>query len=153
VLEVLAVLELRISLESEAAGLAAERRTKTQLKALRSACDAFASSISEGGETIRPDFEFHLHIAESTGNRYFTHLMEYLGTMMIPRTRVNTANLAREDRSAYLRRVCSEHEHIYEAIAGRNADAARDAMRTHLTNSRERLRRAHAAATRAARTA
>ena len=150
VLEVLAVLELRISLESEAAGLAAERRTAAQLKSLRRDCDAFARSIAQGGETIKPDFTFHLHIAEATGNRYFAHLMEYLGTMIIPRTRVNTANLAREDRTVYLQRVCREHESIYEAIASQRADAARNAMRTHLTNSRERLRRAHAAATRAA---
>lgn len=153
VLEVLAVLELRISLESEAAGLAAERRSEADLKSLRRDCDAFASSIAKGGETIKPDFAFHLHIAESTGNRYFAHLMEYLGTMIIPRTRVNTANLAREDRTAYLQRVCREHESIYDAIAKRNAAAARDAMRTHLSNSRERLRRAHAAALRAARKA
>ncbi len=149
VLEVLAVLELRISLESEAAGLAAERRTAAQLKLLRRDCDTFARSIARGGETIKPDFAFHLHVAEATGNRYFAHLMEYLGTMIIPRTRVNTANLAREDRSAYLHRVGREHESIYAAIAKRNAVAARDAMRTHLNNSRERLRRAHAEAMRA----
>jgi DNA-binding FadR family transcriptional regulator len=153
VLEVLAVLELRISLESEAAGLAAERCTAAQLKGLRRDCDKFATSITQGAETIGPDFAFHLHIAESTGNRYFAHLMDYLGTMIIPRTRVNTANLAGEDRVVYLQRVCSEHEAIYAAIARRDAGAARTAMRTHLSNSRERLRRAHAAATRAARKA
>ncbi len=150
VLEVLAVLELRISLESEAAGLAAERRTEAQLKVLRRDCDTFANSVAKGGETIKPDFAFHLHVAEATGNRYFADLMEYLGTMIIPRTRVNTANLAREDRHAYLARVCREHDAIYVAIANRQPEAARKAMRTHLTNSRERLRRAHAVATRAA---
>ena len=114
---------------------------------MRRDCDAFAKSIAQGAETIRPDFAFHLHIAESTGNRYFAHLMDYLGTMIIPRTRVNTANLAGEDRVVYLQRVCREHEAIYAAIAGRDASAARNAMRTHLTNSRERLRRAHVTAT------
>ncbi len=150
VLEVLAVLELRISLEFEAAGLAAERRTEAQLKVLRRDCETFANSVAKGGETIKPDFAFHLHVAEATGNRHFADLMEYLGTMIIPRTRVNTANLAREDRHAYLARVCREHDAIYDAIAKRQPDAARKAMRTHLTNSRERLRRAHAVATRAA---
>ena len=36
-----------------------------------------------------------------------------------------------------------EHEEIYEAIARQDSDAARAAMRLHLTNSRERLRQAH----------
>jgi GntR family transcriptional repressor for pyruvate dehydrogenase complex len=37
-----------------------------------------------------------------------------------------------------------EHEDIYAAIARRDVDAARAAMSVHVTNSRERLRKAHA---------
>ena len=73
-------------------------------------------------------------IAEATGNRYFTDILSHLGTSIIPRTRVNSASLARE------------HEQIFEAIARQDAEAARAAMRLHLTNSRERLRQAHEAA-------
>jgi DNA-binding FadR family transcriptional regulator len=69
--------------------------------------------------------------------------MQHLGTVIIPRTRLDTARFAREDRTEYLRRVGREHEDIYAAIARRDGDAARAAMRTHLSNSRERLRRAH----------
>jgi DNA-binding FadR family transcriptional regulator len=36
----------------------------------------------------------------------------------------------------------TEHQNIYNAIRQRDADTARTAMRTHLSNSRERLRRA-----------
>ena len=50
-----------------------------------------------------------------------------------------------EDLPAYLRRVNREHEEIYEAIARHDPEAARAAMRLHLTNSRERLRRAQEA--------
>ena len=141
-LEVMAVLELRISLESEAAGLAAQHRSATQLKLLQKTLREFTRSVASGGETVKPDFDFHLQVAVCTGNRYFAHLMEYLGTMIIPRTRLNTAQLAREDRAAYLGRVGAEHATICEAIAARDAPAARDAMRLHLSNSRDRLRRA-----------
>jgi len=68
--------------------------------------------------------------------------MTYLGTVIIPRTRLKTAGDAPEGRLAYLERVHHEHESIYRAIRDRDADAARAAMRTHLANSRERLRRA-----------
>ena len=47
---------------------------------------------------------------------------------------------------AYLRRVNSEHESIFDAIRNQDSDAARAAMRTHLANSRERRRRAAAGA-------
>jgi DNA-binding FadR family transcriptional regulator len=39
---------------------------------------------------------------------------------------------------AYLRRVHQEHENILNAIAAQDAESARAAMRTHLSNSRDR---------------
>jgi GntR family transcriptional repressor for pyruvate dehydrogenase complex len=62
--------------------------------------------------------------------------------MIIPRTRLNTAARAPEGRLAYLERVPREHEDILDAIRRQEPEAARAAMRTHLSNSRERLRRA-----------
>ena len=141
--EVIGVLELRIAIEAEAAALAAQRRSDGQLAEMRKALDAFALSVEEAGDAVNPDFRFHLEVALAAGNRHFADLMTHLGTVIIPRARVNTARLAQEARSAYLRRVGREHEAIYAAIARRDADAAREAMRTHLANSRERLKRAH----------
>jgi len=143
--DVMAVLELRISLETESAGLAAVRRTESQLAALRSALDALESDTSGAGDTVSPDFRFHLVIANATGNRYFADIMSHLGATLIPRARINSSRVAMEDLPAYLRRVNREHEEIYEAIARRDPESARAAMRIHLTNSRERLRRAHEA--------
>jgi DNA-binding FadR family transcriptional regulator len=72
--------------------------------------------------------------------------MTQLGASIIPRTRVNSARFAGDDLERYVGRLNHEHEDIYEAIARHDPEAARAAMRTHLTNSRERLRRAHEAA-------
>ena len=147
--DVLQVLELRISLESESAALAALRRTDAQLTEMRDALDAFEANVPEAGETVSQDFRFHLQIARSTGNRYYADIMSHLGETLIPRTRVNSPRLAMEDAGAYLRRVNREHEEIYEAIKRGDPEAARAAMRLHLTNSRERLRRAQEEAGRA----
>jgi len=147
VADVISVLELRISLETEAAGLAAQRRTPENLTALEAALHAFHDSISRDSDAVPPDFQFHMEIARSTGNRHFADLMTYLGTMIIPRTRVNTALSAPEGRLNYLQRVNSEHESIFNAIRDQDAEAARAAMRTHLSNSRERLRRGNNAHT------
>lgn len=139
--DVIAVLELRISLETEAAGLAAQRRTPENLLVMEAALKAFMASVRIDSDAVPPDFQFHLEVARSTGNRHFADLMTYLGTMIIPRTRVNTAQGAPEGRLSYLHRVHAEHETIFDAIRDQNADAARTAMRTHLSNSRERIRR------------
>ena len=139
--DVISVLELRISLETEAAGLAAHRRTDENLRAMEVALQAFQESIDIDSDAVPPDFQFHMEVARSTGNRHFADLMTYLGTMIIPRTRVNTTQNAPEGRLRYLQRVHSEHESIYHAICNQDAEAARAAMRTHLSNSRDRLRR------------
>jgi GntR family transcriptional regulator, transcriptional repressor for pyruvate dehydrogenase complex len=141
VADVIAVLELRMSLETEAAGLAAQRRSPDNLKAMGNALRAFNDAISRDSDAVPPDFQFHMEVARSTGNRHFADLMSYLGTMIIPRTRVNTALSAPEGRLNYLQRINAEHESIYNAIRDQDAEAARAAMRTHLSNSRDRLRK------------
>ena len=140
--DVIAVLELRISLETEAAGLAAQRATPEQITAMSVALDGFSSAIRNRSDAVPSDFQFHMEVAKATGNRHFADLMTYLGTHIIPRTRIKTADQAPEGRQAYLERVHSEHESIYNAIRNHDTESARAAMRTHLSNSRERLRKA-----------
>jgi DNA-binding FadR family transcriptional regulator len=111
--------------------------------AMRAALDALNESVAHASDAVASDFQFHLEIALSTGNRYFTDIMTHLGTSIIPRTRLNSARLAHDDQQHYMNPLSREHEEIYEAIARQDSDAARAAMRLHLTNSRERLRQAH----------
>lgn len=149
--DVISVLELRISLETEAAGLAAQRRSDDNLASMAAALQAFRESVDADSDAVPPDFQFHMEIARATGNRHFADLMNYLGTMIIPRTRLNTPLKAPEGRLNYLYRVHGEHESIYHAIRNQDPDAARAAMRTHLSNSRERLRNAQVSEPRAGR--
>ncbi|MCW5611309.1 MAG: FadR family transcriptional regulator [Rubrivivax sp.] len=144
--DVIAVLELRIAVETEAAALAAQRRDAAQLARMREVLDAFAVAVEEGRDAIGPDFQFHQEIARATGNARFVDLMSALGTGAIPRARLRGAVERSDEQKAYLKRVNVEHESILDAIAAGDAEAARAAMRTHLANSRERRRRAAAAA-------
>lgn len=143
--EVLALLEFRVSLETEAAALAAKYRSDAQVTRMDGLLDAIAGAAHTGGDAADSDFEFHLCVAESTRNHYFPDLMRHLGRSVIPRTRIDSAAVARLDRAEYLEQVNREHRDIYRAIVRGDSDAARAAMRTHLTNSRERLRVARGA--------
>lgn len=160
--DVIALLELRIALETEAAALAARRRTPAQLELLQTAVRDFDRAVQEGRDAVEADFRFHAGIARATQNEHFSNLLATLGTRSIPRARLESAAAAGEPvptheaaaaavaadaaqhaaRQAYLRRVNAEHESILDAIAAQDAEAARAAMRTHLANSRERRRRA-----------
>lgn len=144
--DVLDMLDLRISLETEAAAFAAARRTETQVEEMRRTLDSFRASLDSVEKAVEPDFQFHLQIAYATGNRYFADIMTHLGTNTIPRTRVNE-HQSSESRIEYLSMVNREHESIFEAILQRDPEGARSAMRAHLVSSRERLRRAHDLAT------
>jgi DNA-binding FadR family transcriptional regulator len=70
--------------------------------------------------------------------------MKSLGLGVIPRARLENPAPLSAERQAYLRRVNLEHESIYNAVAEQDVEAARAAMRTHLSNSRDRLRRGEA---------
>jgi GntR family transcriptional regulator, transcriptional repressor for pyruvate dehydrogenase complex len=139
--DVIALLELRISLETEAAGLAALRRSESHLEAMQSMLQSFQASVKDGSNAVPSDFGFHLEVAKATGNRHFADLMTYLGTLIIPRTRLNTPLTAPEGRTKYLQLVHGEHENIFNAIRNQDPEAARAAMRTHLSNSKDRLRK------------
>lgn len=139
--EVIALLEFRISVETEAAALAAVRRTPDNLAEMKSALSAFSNAIEEGRDAVSADHQFHQAIARATQNQHFTDLMNSLGAGVIPRARISSILSTDPERENYLRRVNQEHESIYNAVAEQDFEAARAAMRTHLANSRERLRK------------
>ena len=140
--DVVAMLELRIGVETEAAGLAAQRRTSANLETMRQALNAFTQAVERGSDAVGADFRFHLEITRATQNAHFESLVQTLGTAIIPRARLDPSAASADERQAYLRRVNAEHGSILDAIANRDSEAARAAMRTHLANSRERRRRA-----------
>jgi GntR family transcriptional regulator, transcriptional repressor for pyruvate dehydrogenase complex len=139
--EVIAMLELRIGLETEASALAAQRRSEDNLRRMRRALDDFSAAVQAGRDAVAADFRFHLEIARATQNPHFDELMATLGTSMIPRARLDAPVPLTDERRDYLKRVNAEHESILDAIARGDGDGARAAMRTHLANSRERRKR------------
>lgn len=143
-LDVLAMLELRISVETESAGLAAQRRTAEQLADIQQAAQSLHDASAAGRHDVEDDLRLHLAIARATGNRYFVDILSHLGLALFPRFRVDSPRIAMEDPQAYRQRVQREHEEIVSAIARGEAEAARAAMRMHLVNSRERVRKAKA---------
>ncbi len=76
---------------------------------------------------------------DATGNRYFEDILTQLGNAIIPRARLNTVELEQDKPANFNERVGREHDDIFRAIERRDPEAARAAMRTHLSNSRERL--------------
>ncbi len=89
-------------------------------------------SAAHASDAVASDFAFHLEIALSTGNRYFTDIMTHPVPASFRVPGVNSARLAHDDQQRYMNRLSREHEEIYDAIARQDSEAARAAMRLHL---------------------
>jgi DNA-binding FadR family transcriptional regulator len=138
-LGVRSILELRMGLETQAAALAAQRRSEQQLMQMRQALDDYQRLLANNDSCVEADRRFHLLIAEATGNACFSEIMQHLGSAMIPRNRLNAAERGAADLSKLGHLANLEHEAILNAIKRQDPDAARAAMWLHLTNSRDRF--------------
>jgi GntR family transcriptional regulator, transcriptional repressor for pyruvate dehydrogenase complex len=135
------VMELRTGIEIEAAGIAAERATSAARARIFRALKAIDAAIERGEAAVDEDFAFHQAIAAAARNPQFTRFLEFLGRFLIPRQTVRTGLERPENLRLYLTRIQAEHERIALAIGARNPTAAREAMREHMMNSRQRYQR------------
>ena len=143
--DMLHVMELRLGVEIESAGLAAERATKPQLRAISAALEAMDRAAAQGKDGIDQDLELHSAIAEATGNAQFPRFLQFIGRHLIPRRIVSGMPQSMGGQQAYLKLLQEEHHAIVDAIQNRDPKAAREAMRRHLTRSVERYRKLAAA--------
>jgi DNA-binding FadR family transcriptional regulator len=124
-------LECRRILEIEATALAAERATSQNLATL---ADALAQMTASAERTRRnpaaedfyhdADIAFHRAVISATGNKALGRMTEPIHRALARRP------LARPEYR--LERSLPEHKRILAAIADRDADEAREAMRAHL---------------------
>lgn len=142
-IDTVALLEVRIALEVEAATLASQRRTPEQLAAIKEAVDRLTKLEQADDNPIQDaidaDYAFHQSIAMATGNAYFLEYLAHLGKSAIPRSRLLIDTNAHQ---RYLHTLNQEHRLIYFAIKAQDPAAASEAARNHLFNSQSRLKRA-----------
>lgn len=136
---VIELLELRTAVETEAAGLAALRRSPAQEEMIFERHHAVRKCLDAGMPTSVADFALHLSIAEATNNLRFREFLSALGPSVIPRAAIGSGELE-VDQSAYIVLIDEEHRQIVAAISTGDEEGARAAMRRHLRGSQERYR-------------
>jgi len=135
--DALHIMELRTAVETEAAGLAAERSTKAQRRTIHAALSAIDAAIERGEPAVGEDFAFHAVITDATGNPQFRRFLDFLGRFIIPRAsvRIRALNLR-----TYLMTFQEEHRAIVAAIDAGSVEQAQAAMRAHLISSSQRYK-------------
>jgi len=109
---------VRRSLEVEAARLAAQRRTESQLAEMRELHDRRAAAYAAGDLDTATDADLNLHrkIAEAAGNPVLLALYETLLDAVVANIRFNFEHPAEQDDHA--------HTALVDAIAAQDATEA-----------------------------
>jgi len=138
--QTIALLELRLAVEVEAAGLAAERRTAAEAATIRAEMERVDATHPDPAKArVHYDYDFHLAIARAAHNPQILDFLTYLSATLVPRLQLGYV-LADDVKEGYFARIHEEHAAIVAAIEEQSGDLARRMMRQHLTNSLARLR-------------
>ena len=130
--------EVRFVLESQAASLAASRRSAEQMDSIEVALAALRDALLSLGPAHREDLKLHRAIVDATGNPVFLSVFDHMQTD-IDRIMRAGVDISRHRPPEAIRAMISEHDMIVEAIGAQDAEAAALAMRWHLSQGRKRL--------------
>jgi DNA-binding FadR family transcriptional regulator len=120
-------------IEPAVARVAAATRRGDDLAAMRRAIRGMASAASEP-DYMRHDTDFHIAVAQATGNPFLTRAIEEI------RMRLNDAMTLLPESDTWHRRMEGEHEALLEAVQNGDGDAAESLMQEHVANSEQGLR-------------
>jgi GntR family transcriptional regulator, transcriptional repressor for pyruvate dehydrogenase complex len=128
----------RISIEGEAAALAARDHDDEGLGRVKDALTVLDEVVKGGTVGVEEDIAFHRAIAEATGNRFFAETLTALHSQISIGIRLNR-NLSLIQPRQRIVGGQREHRLVFEAIAGRDEAEARRTMRRHIENARKRV--------------
>jgi DNA-binding GntR family transcriptional regulator len=138
--------ELRLALESHAAGLAARNRTAADLQEIKYALDGMRKSTDEIlaakseapflDELTRQDVHFHIAIMTAARNKLLKNeilRLHLINRVVLRRLNHETSSPGGKRASDAIRReVQAKHEEIFEAITKSDVRGAKQAMEEHI---------------------
>ena len=131
------LIKARWLIEAECAALAAKEATRAQIRAMEDALDEMDSQRERGVVPLAADREFHLRIAEASGNSALALVVK---TLWDQRTGPLFLRLEHHyDTPALWDVAIREHREIVAAIARHDAGGARGAMRHHMNHAAKRF--------------
>lgn len=131
------IFELRAMVESAVAELAAQRRSKKDLKAMAKQLQAMDDAMASGNDGTEADDNFHIAMARATRNSYVSRLVEFLGRHFSDSRKLSWRGTRRE--LAHPQEAQREHRALFEAISSGNTEAARRCALDHLRGTAGRF--------------
>lgn len=134
------IMELRMAIEVESAGLAAERRTPQDLADIVQAFDSFMAADLNMPAAIEADIAFHFSIARASHNPHFVKILASSVNEVTADLKIKHGGRTEQGLREYEKRTAREHGAILSAITRRDTNGARTAMTRHLADSIARYR-------------
>lgn len=129
------LMELRRVIEPAAAGLAARRRTQTELERIRSAYGEMGEGTETPSEFVGADAKFHSAVLKACHNEYFDGLEALVFAGLL--ASIKTTNPGASENTSSL----PLHLRVLEAIEAADEQAAEAAMTDLLRDAESRLMR------------
>lgn len=139
--QMLYLMQLRLAVEVEAAGIAAENRTERALARISHCLALLENDLQAGTSVSQADYEFHLSIAAATRNPYFERFIRFLRSTLRPGREINPALQDPAVWRTYFSHVQVQHRQIHAAIQNKDPDGARRAARAHLEGALDEYRK------------
>jgi GntR family transcriptional repressor for pyruvate dehydrogenase complex len=133
--DVIKLLEIRLGVETEMAGLAAARRTTADIGAIQETLQDMVEKEADPVAAAVADRAFHQAIARATQNDYYVRFAEFLGLRLVPPRNLYLRNQPQSAQMAYSAKVHAEHQAIVDAIVRMDTVRAREAARHHMQES------------------
>jgi GntR family transcriptional repressor for pyruvate dehydrogenase complex len=133
--DVIKLLEIRLGVETEMAGLAAARRTTADIGAIQEAAQDMVDRQDDPVAAAKADRAFHLAVARATQNDYYVRFAEFLGLRLVPPRNLYLRDQPQSAQVAYSAKVHTEHQAIVDAIVRMDTTRAREAARHHMQES------------------
>jgi GntR family transcriptional repressor for pyruvate dehydrogenase complex len=135
--QVVYLFEVRQIIETQAARLAAQRRTEADVDYLRTLNRQYETDLQHEDLAYETNMSFHRGIVETAKNPLLTEIM---GTILTATVEVYAvARQASLSSTANLSKFVIEHEHIINAIAQQNPDLAANLLAKHIDDARKRV--------------
>ena len=121
------LVETRVILETQSAKLAADRRTKDDIFAIKNALEAYERQVINGKPGVEEDLLFHLKITEASKNSVLNSLMLIITPDIV--SSFVELNVCTNERFI---KANEEHKQIFQHIIDQDGEAASHAMSQHL---------------------
>ncbi|WP_078544724.1 FadR/GntR family transcriptional regulator [Litchfieldia alkalitelluris] len=126
------ILDFRLILEVETAGIAALMATEEDLLEMELAIQSYSDAIDSKQDTVEPDELFHKAIVMATRNSILLKVYHFISDLLHS-FKIDLVKVENKENTLYY------HQKIYDAIKKGNEKEARQMMREHLLEFKEQF--------------